>query len=126
MKIISTSSIILVFLIVSGFGGCEKEIITGLEGITYRGPINPVALEGVPNDAPFSSEFNVYDMSDKLVDSFTSDSDGKYFIELEEGEYQVVPDESSPLLMPSQQSEEVIVIENQITKRDLFFDTGIR
>lgn len=126
MKIVSTSFIILVFLIVSGFGGCEKEIITGLEGRTYRGPINPVALEGVPNDEPFSSEFNIYDMSDKLVASFTSDSDGKYFIELGAGKYLVVPDESSPLLMPGQQSEEFIVIKNQITKKDFYFDTGIR
>ena len=126
MKLLSTLSIILVFLIVSGFSGCEKEILTGMEGTTYRGPINPVAVEGVTNDEAFSAKFYVYDLNESLAGTFISDDDGKYYIELDPGTYLVIPDESSPLLMPAQQSVEVNVPEGQIITLDLYFDTGIR
>ena len=50
----------LMVLLVAGIASCEKDIKTGLEGIVYRGPINPAAIDGVPNDEPFAADFTVY------------------------------------------------------------------
>ena len=56
----------MIFLVLSACENNKEEITTGLEGIVYRGPINPVEMEGQVNDAPFSALFRVYNLKNKL------------------------------------------------------------
>ena len=106
---------------------CEKnEVLSGVEGTVFRGPINPVAQEGEINDLPFSALFHVYNKSNIFVKSFNSNEKGEFNVELESGIYVIIPDESAPILRPDLQVKEVIIQHDYITQKDLYFDTGIR
>jgi len=97
---------------------------TGLEGTVTRGPVMPVCLVGVPCDAPFSAGFEVR-QSQRPVARFVSDSAGRYLVLLAPGDYTVVPDSTTPLLIGGQ-SRAVSVGRVGMTRLDLQFDTGIR
>jgi hypothetical protein len=118
--------ILLVFL---GLIACEnnkEEITTGLEGKVYRGPINPVEMEGQVNDAPFSALFHVYNLNNKLITSFSSNAAGEFTVMLAPGNYKIIPDKSAPIMSAESQVKEITVNAVGITSIDLFFDTGIR
>lgn len=118
--------ILMVFL---GLIACEnnkEEIITGLEGIVYRGPINPVEMEGQVNDAPFSALFRVYNLKNKLITSFSSNVAGEFKVMLAPGNYKIIPDNSAPIMSAESQVKEITVNPIGITNMDLYFDTGIR
>ena len=122
-KILITS---LLFLIGIAFA-CEKnEITTGLEGTVFKGPINPVEIVGQVNDAPFAAEFHVYDAKDKFVKSFLSDESGSYSVMLEPGDFKIIPDQTTPVIMPEHQVKEITIDGGNVKKQDLYFDTGIR
>ena len=125
MKYLVTS-IILSLVLPLLFTSCEKEITTGLEGIVYRGPINPVEIVGVPNDEPFEAGFSVSDKDGKVVATFDSDKEGRYSVLLAPGEYLITPDQDAPVIFPLQQSQSVKVGDEGFTEIDLYFDTGIR
>lgn len=127
MKTKFKKDMVLFYLLSVGFLACQnEEITTGLEGVTFKGPINPLAMEGEINDAPFSALFHVYDLSNMLVKSFNSNEQGKFMVLLASGNYKIIPDESAPVLRPELQMIEVIVQEVELTQQDLYFDTGIR
>lgn len=89
----------LIFMVLFGISGCEKiELTTGLEGTVFRGPINPVEMEGQVNDAPFSALFNVYNLNDRRIKSFSSTTDGKFNVMLAPGNYKIIPDKSAPVM----------------------------
>ncbi|GEM_PF-1056815 len=118
--------ILIVFL---GLTACEnnkEEITTGLEGIVYRGPINPVEMEGQVNDAPFSALFRVYNLKNKLITSFSSNAAGEFMVMLAPGNYKIIPDNSAPIMGAEFQVKEITVNEIGMTNLDLYFDTGIR
>lgn len=118
--------ILIVFL---GLIACEnnkEEITTGLEGIVYRGPINPVAMESQVNDAPFSALFRVYTLKNKLITSFSSNAAGEFMVMLASGNYKIIPDKSAPIMSAESQVKEITVNPIGITNMDLYFDTGIR
>ena len=118
------NSIIFMLIVVSG---CEKnEITTGLEGTVFKGPINPVEIEGQVNDAPFAAEFHVYDSKEKFVKSFFSDENGSYSVMLEPGDFKIIPDQTAPVIMPEHQVKEITIDGGNVKKQDLYFDTGIR
>lgn len=120
---ISLGLLFMVFLVFA----CEKnEITTGLEGTVFKGPINPVEIEGQVNDAPFAAEFHVYDEQDKFIKSFLSDENGNFKVLLEPGDFKLIPDQSAPIIMPEHQSREISISTDGIKKQDLYFDTGIR
>ncbi len=117
----------LIFMVLFGLSGCENiELTTGLVGTVYRGPINPVEMEGQVNDAPFSALFNVYNLNDKHIKSFSSNADGKFNVMLAPGDYKIIPDKSAPIMGAEFQVKEVTLDPVGITRHDLFFDTGIR
>lgn len=118
--------ILIVFL---GLMACEnnkEEITTGLEGKVYRGPINPVEMEGQVNDAPFSALFRVYNLKNKLTTSFSSNVAGEFSVMLAPGNYKIIPDKSAPIMNAESQVKEITVNAVGITNIDLYFDTGIR
>ena len=126
MRKLTCTIFLSLFTIVIIISSCEKQPDTGLEGIVYRGPINPVEVVGVPNDEPFAAEFKVLDDNLKNVKSFSSNEDGEYSVFLEPGVYIIIPGLDAPLLMPGQQGKTVTVDPTGITYLDLYFDTGIR
>ena len=114
-------------MVLFGISGCENiELTTGLEGTVYRGPINPVEMEGHVNDAPFSALFNVYNSNDKFIKSFSSGANGEFSIMLAPGDYKIIPDKSAPIMGAEFQVKEISIDQVGITRQDLFFDTGIR
>jgi len=117
----------LIFMVLFGLFACENiELTTGLEGTVFRGPINPVEMEGQVNDAPFSALFNVYNLNDRRIKSFSTNADGKFNVLLAPGNYKIIPDKSAPILGADFQIKEVTIGPVGITRQDLFFDTGIR
>jgi hypothetical protein len=123
---VSIGIILIVFL---GLIACEnntEEIITGLEGKVYRGPISPVAMEDQVNDAPFSALFRVYNLKNKLITSFLSNADGEFMVMLAPGNYKIIPDNTAPIMSAESQIKEITVNAVGITNMDLYFDTGIR
>jgi len=119
----------IVLLVFLGLIACEnnkEEITTGLEGKVYRGPINPVEMEGQVNDAPFSALFRVYNSENKLITSFSSNAAGEFMVMLAPGNYKIIPDKSAPIMSAESQVKEITVNQRGITNLDLYFDTGIR
>jgi len=118
---------VLIFMFLFGLFGCENiELTTGLEGTVYRSPINPVEMEGQVNEAPFRALFNVYNLNDQHIKSFSSNANGEFNVLLAPGDYQIIPDKSAPIMGAGIQVEEVSVDPGGITSQDLFYDTGIR
>jgi len=128
MKIYFTRFHSILFIIILGIFACTKEETsqTGLEGIVFRGPINPVAIQGQVNDEPFSALFRVYNEQNTLIKSFHSNDDGEFSIKLEPGSYNIIPDQTAPIMSPEQQAKEITIQPVQVTRKDLYFDTGIR
>ncbi len=127
MKVIFQKYFPLILLMFFFLSACEEnELSTGLTGIVFRGPINPVAIVGIPNDEPFSAEFYVYDNLDQFIQSFKSDDEGKFSVAIPPGVYMIIPDKTAPIINPEQQIKEVTVNPDSITSLDLYFDTGIR
>ena len=122
----STGIFLIVFLALIACENNKEEITTGLEGIVYRGPINPVEMEGQVNDAPFSALFRVYSLKNKLITSFTSNVAGEFTVMLAPGNYKIIPDKSAPIISAESQVKEITVNPIGITNMDLYFDTGIR
>jgi len=129
MKTTIIRNIGIILIVFFGLIACEnnkEEITTGLEGIVYRGPINPVEMEGQVNDAPFSALFRVYNLKNKLITSFSSNAAGEYNVMLAPGNYKIIPDKSAPIMSAESQVKEITVKTVGITNSDLYFDTGIR
>ncbi|OGS71250.1 MAG: hypothetical protein A3F91_02330 [Flavobacteria bacterium RIFCSPLOWO2_12_FULL_35_11] len=118
--------ILIVFLALIACENNKEQITTGLEGIVYRGPINPVEMEGQVNDAPFSALFRVYNLKNKLITSFSSNATGEFMVMLAPGNYKIIPDKSAPIMSAESQVKEITVNPIGITNMDLYFDTGIR
>ena len=117
---------LMIFLVLSACENNKEEITTGLEGIVYRGPINPVEMEDQVNDAPFSALFRVYNLKKKLITSFSSNAAGEFMVMLAPGNYKIIPDNSAPIMGAEFQIKEVTVNAVGITNINLYFDTGIR
>ena len=129
MKTTIIRNIGIILIVFFGLIACEnnkEEITTGLGGIVYRGPINPVEMEGQVNDAPFSALFRVYNLKNKLITSFSSNAAGEYNVMLAPGNYKIIPDKSAPIMSAESQVKEITVKTVGITNSDLYFDTGIR
>lgn len=123
---LNRSTFLIVFLALIACENNKEEITTGLAGIVYRGPINPVEMEGQINDAPFNALFRVYNLKNKLVTSFSSNAAGEFIVMLAPGNYKIIPDKSAPIISAESQVKEITVNQSGITNLDLYFDTGIR
>jgi hypothetical protein len=98
---------------------------TGLSGVVFRGPIQPVCTAGDPCEEAFAAGFTVR-RHGFVVRRFDSDAEGRFSVELAPGTYLVVPDPDAPILGPQGQAQEVRVEEPGFTEVELHFDTGIR
>lgn len=129
MKTTINRNIGIILIVLFGLFACEnnkEEITTGLEGVVYRGAINPVEMEDQVNDAPFSALFHVYNLKNKFITSFSSNAVGEFNVMLAPGNYKIIPDKSAPIMGAESQMKEIMVSPIGITNLDLYFDTGIR
>ena len=94
-------------------------------GLVLRGPVMPVCRVGVPCDAPFSALFHVW-QGEAEVAQFTSDSTGRFRLDLADGGYVVVPDSSAPVIDAAAQRRAVTIAAGELIPDTLAFDTGIR
>jgi len=100
---------------------------TGVTGQVLMGPIVPgPEVPGQINEAPFSALFNVFDSANNAVARFESDDNGNFIVQLAPGDYTIVPDASTPIPYPEQQTKTVTVPETGFADVVLMFDTGIR
>jgi len=103
---------------------------TGVTGTVYRGPMEPVVHRGDNALAEtFAATFHVYrdlgEVTEHVAD-FHTGPDGKFALELEPGEYNIVPDASAPILYPESQVKTLGVPEGRAVTVRLDYDTGIR
>ncbi len=115
-------------LFLSLYSCTETEIITsGLEGVIYKGPINPLEIIGQDNNLPFEALFHVYTLKrNQFIKSFSSNLEGRYKVLLNPGTYKIIADGTAPIMQPEFQIKEVTVNFDEIIVQDLYFDTGIR
>jgi len=100
---------------------------SGITGQVLMGPIVPgPEVPGQINEAPFSSSFRVLDSDNNAVAHFNSDDNGNFTVVLSAGDYTIVPNASAPFPFPEQQTNLVIVPENEFAEVTLRYDTGIR
>ena len=107
--------------------GTAPSAATGVRGVVLRGPVAPGPEPvGGASEAPFAALFHVLDRSGAEVARFQSDGEGRFEVALREGMYEVVPDDSAPLLDPAGQRRDVTVPEDGYADVVLHFDTGLR
>ena len=105
----------------------QDQQASGIKGKVLRGTVRPGPQTGTePAERPFRALFHVRDMEGNEVASFESNDEGEFEIELQPGEYLIVPDETAPLMAPANQAQKVEVPEGAVVEVTLRFDTGIR
>jgi hypothetical protein len=100
-------------------------IDSGVEGRVTIGPMCPVVRIDQPcPDQPYQASLTVLNLEGKKITQIQTDVNGLYRIGLLPGDYILHPE--SPNGMPNAQDQSFIVIENQFTKLDIEYDSGIR
>jgi len=97
---------------------------TGIVGQVYRSPTEPVCVVSDPCEETFAATFHVY-RDDVKVAEFKTGDDGRFRLEIDPGEYLIVPDASAPILFPEGQAKAVTVPKGTVVTVRLDFDTGI-
>jgi hypothetical protein len=98
---------------------------SGLRGIVTRGPITPVCVSERPCDAPAKHVTLLFSRSGSVVGRATTDTEGRYRIQLPPGLYHVSRTVVSNIgrgLKPDQ----VRVRPGRFVRVDFSIDTGIR
>jgi len=98
----------------------------GIVGTTRRGPINPVARPGEPNDAPCAATVRVYRPNGALAAVVHSSAESGFFVDLRTGRYVV-----EPLIEGAGSVDRAAPFSIRIARRTwssvpIVFDTGIR
>ncbi|MEO8291143.1 MAG: prealbumin-like fold domain-containing protein [Gaiellaceae bacterium] len=116
---------LVIAALLAGCGGSPGASDSGIRGRAVVGPTCPVEQVGVPcPPEPFQGTFNV-NQNGSLVQTVTTDADGRFSVSLEPGDYtldSVQSDSGLPLLAPV----EVTVRPHAFTRVTLSFDSGIR
>jgi hypothetical protein len=111
------------------FSPCPTET-SGINGNVLLGPMCPVSQDPPDPqcyDRPYATDLLIFKSDDlqKVVQEFRSDSDGKFRIQVPEGEY-VIQSSASPDLLPRCYSEVIRVEANKYSDITVNCDTGIR
>lgn len=101
---------------------------SGISGTVTIGPTCPV--ERIPPDPqcadkPYQAGFNVKNQSGQVIKSFSSDVDGKFFVDLAPGIY-TVTSVGNLGTMPRALQQTAEVAKGKYTQMDFQFDSGIR
>jgi hypothetical protein len=98
---------------------------SGLRGVVTRGPITPVCVAEQPCDAPAKHTTLLFSRYGSVVGRTTTDTEGRYRVQLPPGLYQVsrtVPSKIGRGLEPGQAR----VRPGRFVRVDFSIDTGIR
>jgi len=124
---------VLIALVLAGCASSSAQVLPpdstegqqGVFGQVTIGPICPVMKEGEPcPDKPYQAEIVIEDSNGRQVARFQTDSDGRFRVALEPGEYVIVPQPGEGIEFAGQQT--VTVNANQWLNVPISYDTGIR
>ena len=106
----------------------EKKALSGIEGRAMLGPSCPVVRK--PNstecdDKPYKTSLNLKSTAGKLVQTFETDVDGFFRVDVDPGDY-VILSTNTTLTPPTLIPVSVSVHKDEHAKANLKFDTGIR
>jgi hypothetical protein len=100
---------------------------SGIQGMVTIGPICPVVQPGVPcPDLPFSAKIIIEDETGVQVASVVSKDDGTFQIDLDAGNYILVPESPNPGVPPTASEQAVEVVTDTYTAVVIQYDSGIR
>ncbi|MBN1638671.1 MAG: hypothetical protein JW866_06880 [Ignavibacteriales bacterium] len=127
MKKIKILLVVLLLLILSNLDLIisKQKITSGIYGIVKRGPIKNIVREREPSEEPFVGRFNIVNKNKRVIHSFDTGIDGQFRIFLAEGEYTLIPDETSPISRPKFQKRNFTVKKDSLSYYEFFFETGI-
>ncbi len=106
--------------------GAGSDPDTGVVGAITLSDTCPPALNVVCADRPFVATVDVRDESGRHFQSFRSDEDGRFRIELDPGTYTLVPDVSKSGAPPTAAPQTVKVVAGRYTSVSISYDSGIR
>jgi len=99
---------------------------TGIRGTALWGPVRGgPSRPGQSDEAPLQATFLVLSAG-REVAQFKSDAEGRFEIMLPAGDYEIVPDRSTPMPAPQHQTKPVTIPEGGFAVVTLRFDTGMR
>jgi len=115
-------------LSVAGCGSSETPPPdSGIQGTVTLGPNCPVVQVGQPcPDTPYEAELVITTSSGKEVARTGSGADGQYRVELEPGDYIVVPQSAPGSQLPFASPIAVTVLAESFSVVDIGYDSGIR
>jgi hypothetical protein len=105
------------------------ERTSGVEGLVLSGPQCPVEDAGSPcPDLPLAVDIEVYSSDgDDLITTVRSGADGRFAVQLDAGDYLLVPLPPDPASeFPAAGEQQVIVRPERWTEVAISYDTGIR
>ena len=98
---------------------------SGVEGQVFIGPVCPVVQQGQEcPDQPYQATLVVNNLSGSEVTKVQTDTEGRFKISLEPGEYILHPE--SPNVMPFAGEQNFTVAAGRFTQIIVTYDSGIR
>jgi hypothetical protein len=101
---------------------------SGIEGTVTIGPTCPVQRLNDPScdDRPYQGVIHVSGTNKTQVAKFQADSDGKFKLELEPGNYTLEPQTPMNNILPRASNQDVTVVAGAFTPVNIQYDSGIR
>ncbi len=126
--LLSGSLALLLFTACTAPGPGAVQAVSGIQGVTLRGPVCPGPARIPPDpkcaDAPFQASLKVTTNEGTLVTRFTTGQDGTFRISLAPGTYTVSSDQA--VITGRLKPVPVTVADQAYTTIELHFDSGIR
>ena len=98
---------------------------SGIEGQAFVGPNCPVVQQGQPcPNKPYQATITINDPENRMVAQVHTDSEGRFKIPLEPGEYILHPE--SPNMLPFAKDQTFTVETDKFTQVTITYDSGIR
>ena len=101
---------------------------SGIEGTVTIGPTCPVQRLGDPScdDRPYQGIIHVNGTNKNQVAKFQADTQGKFKLGLEPGQYNLEPQTPMDNILPRASNQDVTVVAGAFTTVNIQYDSGIR
>ena len=125
-RIVLAGLVIALLADAAACGGPRQD--SGIRGTVTLGPLQPVQrVGGPPNERPYAATIVVVAKgTDTVVATTHAGGDGRFTVDLEPGDYTVMPQSPSPNGMPHAVPIDVHVAPHSFTAVTIAYDTGMR